>query len=392
MVAHFPSTLEHRQVFPALANKSYFNFGGQGPLPQPALEAILQTYQLWQERGPFSGQIGLILAEKISFLRELLGEELGISPTHLTLTENVTAGCNIVLWGMNWQAGDRLLVTDGEHPGVVAIIQEISRRFAVNIDICPIFETLNTGDPLTQIQSYLTPQTRLLVLSHILWNSGQLLPLEALVSLAHQQGIPVLVDGAQSVGMLPLNLTEMGVDFYAFTGHKWLCGPAGVGGLYVRPDALEWLQPTFVGWRSITVDKTGNIQGWQESGERFEVATSAYPEYEGLRAAIETHRQWGTKTERYAQICYLSAYLWEKLQTIQGITCLKSSPPLSGLVSFQVKTGVSSVELVKNLEKQGFFLRTLLNPDCVRACVHYFTLESEIDSLVEAIASRLGEM
>jgi L-cysteine/cystine lyase len=78
----------------------------------------------------------------------------------------------------------------------------------------------------------------------------------------------------------------LGIDFYAFTGHKWWCGPAGLGGLYVRPEAMEYLAPTFIGWRSITTDAAAHPTGWKPNGQRFEVATSNYPLLAGLRAAI----------------------------------------------------------------------------------------------------------
>ncbi|MGA9379440.1 MAG: cysteine lyase, partial [Phormidium sp.] len=97
------------------------------------------------------------------------------------------------------------------------------------------------------------------------------------------------------------------------------------------------------------------------------------------------HQSVASPQERYQQICNLSKYLWEKLSELFQVNCLLNSPPESGLVSFQV-AGVSHRELVQSLEKQGFLIRTLRYPDCVRACVHYFTSPSEIDQLVEEIS------
>jgi len=202
-----------------LSNKTYFNYGGQGPLPQVALEAIQEGYTYLETEGPF---------------------------------------------------------------GVV------------------------TNDWVTQA-------AQLVVLSHILWNTGQVLPLKAIIQHCHHHSpgdrpIAVLVDGAQSVGVLPLNLAATEVDFYAFTGHKWWCGPAGLGGLYVRPGTLNSqdfaaLQPTFIAWRGIRVDDWGQPQGWQATAQRFELATSAYPLLGGIQKAIATHHQWGTVGERYQRIC-----------------------------------------------------------------------------------------
>lgn len=380
---------KHRQQFLGLANKTYFNFGGQGTLPQAAFEAIIDTHKYIQQVGPFSGQINSWLNQKVALLRQALATELGTTSETITLTENVTAGCNIALWGIDWQPGDRLLITDCEHPGIIAIVREISRRFGVEIDTCPILATLNQNDPVQAIADNLTPNTRLVVLSHLLWNTGQVLPLKKITQVCHDYAaanspVRVLADAAQSVGSLALDLPDLEVDYYAFTGHKWLCGPAGVGGLYISKAAFGEVNPTFIGWRSVELDSGGNPQAWKQDGRKFEVATGAYPEYEGLRNAIATHQEWGTPSERYQTICELSKYLWEKLNQNGHICCLKNTPPEAGLVSFQVPE-INHKNLVKMLETQGFLLRTIANPDCIRACVHYFTLPEEIDSLVTTL-------
>ena len=379
------TTEKQRLEFPGLDNKLYFNFGGQGTLPKASLEAIVDDYTYLQHRGPFSHQVNTWLQEKTELLRKDIAAELAVSPDTIALTENVTVGCNIALWGIDWQAGDEILLTDCEHQGIIATVQEIARRLGLTSKFCPILATLNDGNPLEVIKQALSPKTRLLVVSHVLWNTGQVLPLGEIVALCHQHHVQVLVDAAQSVGMLPLNLTDLSVDYYAFTGHKWWCGPAGVGGLYVRQDILDSLHPTFIGWRGIDTNERGQPTRWKADATRFEVATSAYPQYEGLRRAIAIHSLWGNSQQRYGKICQLSAYLWEELQQVKGVHCLKSSPPESGLVSFTLDHALSPHQVVQTLEKQGIFLRTLLNPLCIRACIHYFTLGTEIEQLVAAI-------
>jgi L-cysteine/cystine lyase len=379
-----------RQQFPALPGKGYFNYGGQGPMPQAALDAIAQSFQQVQQAGPFSNAAGMWVTQEGDQTRRAIAQELGVAPETITLTEDVSMGCNIALWGIDWRLGDHLLLSDCEHPGIIAAAQEIARRFGVEVTTCPLQDTLNQEDPVAVVASHLKPSTRLVVLSHILWNTGQVLPLAEIVAACHTYSIPrpvrVLVDAAQSVGVLPLDLAALEADFYAFTGHKWWCGPEGVGGLYVRPEALDTLHPTFVGWRSITSDAMGLPTGWKPDGRRYEVATSAYPLYAGLRAAIALHHQFGTTHDRYHHICRLSTMLWEKLLRLPGVTCLRTAPPEAGLVSFQLP-GKSHPQLIRCLETRNIMLRTILSPDCVRACVHYFTLESEIDQLVDAIAA-----
>ena len=382
-----------RQQFPALRNKTYFNYGGQGPMPQAAMDAITTAQEYIQRNGPFSTEVNSWIVEEVKQTRLAIASELSVPSETITLTEDVTVGCNVALWGIDWQIGDHMLLSDCEHPGIVATAQEIGRRFGVEVSTCPLMATLNTGDAAAVIAQHLRPNTRLVVLSHILWNTGQVLPMIEIVKACRQHDsskpVRILVDAAQSVGLLPLQLTELEADFYAFTGHKWWCGPAGVGGLYVRPEARESLQPTFIGWRSIVMDGQGKPVDWQPDGRRYEVATSAFPQYAGLRAAIATHQQWGTAEERYQQICRLSQYLWQKLNDLEQITCLRTAPPEAGLVSFQLtssnREASTHLRLVKFLETQSLMTRTLIEPDCVRACVHYFTLPSEVDQLVLGI-------
>ncbi|MEG5043303.1 aminotransferase class V-fold PLP-dependent enzyme [Microcoleus sp. B4-C1] len=395
----------HRQQFPALANKAYFNYGGQGPLPEPALEAIYEAYKRVQLGGPFSGEVGAWVVQEAMLTRRAIASELTVPPETIALTEDVTVGCNIALWGIDWKAGDHLLLSDCEHPGIVASVMELQRRFNIEVSVCPLAATLNEGDPVAVIADSLRPNTRLLVISHILWNTGQVLPLAEIVKVCHEppltppcQGggqesfhakshkVRVLVDAAQSVGVLPLNLIESGVDFYAFTGHKWWCGPEGLGGLYVSAEALADLHPVFIGWRGIVTDANAKVLGWKSGSQRYEIATSAYPLYAGLRSAIALQHEWGKIEERYAEICRLSKYLWQGLSELSDVECLRTSAPEAGLVSFRLTNGMPHKKLVDLLEKQGIMVRTILNPDCVRACVHYFTTEAEIDKLVGAIA------
>jgi len=387
---------QFRQQFPALTHKVYFNFGGQGPMSHETMTAIANSFAHIQSKGPFSKQTNDWVREECHLTRTTISSALGVEPTTISLTEDVSVGCNIVLWGLDWQAGDHLLMTDCEHPGIIAAIQELQRRMGLEVTICPISQTLNQPHThqaiLELVQKHLRPRTRLVVLSHIFWNTGQVLPLDEIVDLCHSQANPVrvLVDAAQSVGMIPLNLTQLGVDFYAFTGHKWWCGPEGLGGLYVSPEARERLSPTFIGWRNLIADPQGNPVGWQPHGQRYEIATSAYPLYAGLRESLNIHNRWGTDENRYQRILSLSRHLWQQLQTLPTVRCVQNQSPQSGLVSLQLlsqqPSTVSHAELVQVLEDQGILIRAIPNPNCVRVSIHYFTLESEINTLVRAIA------
>lgn len=378
----------HRQLFPALANKSYFNYGGQGVLAQSTLDSIIEAFGCIQRQGPFGVRTNAWVSQVSQRARTAIAKTLGVTADTISLTEDVTVGCNIALWGIDWQEGDHILLTDCEHPGVVASIQEIQRRYGVMATTIPLLDANSDEEILALFVKHLQPRTKLVVLSHVLWNTGRVLPLEELAkqikAAAGDQEIRLLVDAAQSVGLLPLELSESLVDFYAFTGHKWCCGPEGVGGLYVRPAAREALRPTFIGWRSLSYEATAG-GGLLSDGRQYEVATSAYPLYAGLVEAIDTQNKWGDRDLRYQRICQLADTLWQGLQSLPHVQCLLPAPPASGLISFRVD-GVSPAPAVQKLEDENIYIRNIVYPNSLRACVHYLTTEEEIDRLITAIA------
>ncbi|NEQ95853.1 MAG: aminotransferase class V-fold PLP-dependent enzyme [Cyanothece sp. SIO2G6] len=393
-----PSEHDHltqqRQHFPALQTKTYFNYGGQGPLPQGAIAAINAAHYQLQEVGPFSFGAYVLVGQETDLTRNAIAQNLQVPAQTITLTDNVLTGCNIVLWGVPWQSGDHILLSDCEYPAVVATVQELQRRFGIEYSFCPLMDTLNQGDPVAVMQEHLQPKTRLVILSHVLWNTGKVLPMKAMVQVCHEANAQVLVDAAQSVGVLPLNLTDLNADFYAFTGHKWWCGPAGLGALYVNPVAYDSLRPTFIGWRGVLKDDQGHPIGFLDDGQRFEVSTYDFTSLIALREAIALHNSWGTAEERFQRILSLSEYLWQQLVTMPHLHCFRTTPPECGLVFFQVKSANPKIHsaVVQALEKQGFLLRTILEPDCIRACVNYLTLESEIDALVTTLKTVLAEL
>ena len=222
-----------RTLCPALANKTYFNYGGQGPLPTPSLQAINASWQRIQELGPFTGAVWPFVEQETARVRQALAALCGVGPHRLALTENVTSGCVLPLWGLPWTTGDQLLISDCEHPGVVAACQELARREGLEIRWLPVLELCRTYDQsslaaavLASLEQALTARTRLVALSHLLWNSGSVMPITAVAErLKQHPNQPwLLVDAAQSMGSIPVEEAAAAADIYAFTGHKWCCG------------------------------------------------------------------------------------------------------------------------------------------------------------------------
>ena len=388
--------LAHRSHFPALENRTYFNYGGQGVMCEAALDAITKNFRHIEMLGCFSNAAGDWMMTEYDVTKAAIAQEFQVSLTTITLTENTTVGCNIALWAVDWQKGDRLLLSDCEHPGIIAAAIQIQKRFGIEIDYFPLTNTRNASSEgkdseavVELLVQHLQPKTRMVMLSHICWNTGQVLPLKALAKACHDRDVLVAVDAAQSVGVLPLNLEDIAADFYAFTTHKWWCATLGLGALYIRPEIFEAIEPVFVGWRGLT-NKTP-IPQWRQDGAKFEVASSTYALYEAMRIAIAHANSWGTQLQRYQRICQLSKILWKKLDALPHINCIRQLPPESGLISFKVNQELAQSAIAKKphaliakqLESEHqILIRALPDPDCLRASVHYLTSIADIDRLV----------
>jgi L-cysteine/cystine lyase len=383
-----------RGLCPALQNKTYFNYGGQGPLPTPSLEAITASWGRIQELGPFTTTVWPFIEQEVARVRRSLAAACGVGPHRISLTENVTSGCVLPLWGLPWQPGDDVLIGDCEHPGVVAACQELARREQLTIKPLPV-QQLCRSTPQAQLpeaalaamEQALTPRTRLVVLSHLLWNTGSVMPIAAVAELlsSHPRQPWLLVDAAQSMGSLAVDEAAAAADIYAFTGHKWCCGPEGLGGVALSERLLEQAQPTLIGWRSLAHEGSAASR-FHRDGRRFEVATSCLPLCSGLATSLDLLEAEGSASQRLARIQAGSGRLWRGLQGIAGVETLLPEPPPAGLVSFTLR-GRSSAEVVQRLGEQGIWIRRLDDPDCLRACTHITTTTDEIDLLLQALSA-----
>ena len=379
-----------RDHCPALAGKTYFNYGGQGPLPTPSLEAITATWRQIQELGPFTGDVWPLVERTTARLRLQLGHWFGVGSQRVAFSENVTSGCVLPLWGLPWRAGDELLISDCEHPGVVAACRELARRHGLSLANLPVADL--RGDAAsaataiqTRLEAALTPHTRLVVLSHLLWNTGQVMPIAAVAQqlAAHPSHPYLLVDAAQSLGSIPVAEAAAAADIYACTGHKWCCGPEGLGAMALSERVLAESQPTLIGWRSLSQESEAS-SSFHADGRRFEVATSCLPLCSGLSRSLDLLEAEGSASDRLARIQAGSQRLWQGLQQLPGAQTLLPEPPPAGLVSFTLE-GNPSAAVVEQLGRQQIWIRRLDDPDCLRACTHITTTDAEIDQLLEAL-------
>jgi len=378
---------KHRRLFPTLHKKTYLNYGAQGLLPQSALAALTLFFKVQLEEAPFSLDQILTVREEIAGLRLDFAEELGVAPENVALTENTSMGCCIALWGLDWRKGDHILLGSEEYPGVRAAVERLCAHFQLKVTH---FDATGDDDRILDgLDGAILPDTRLVVVSHIIWSTGRIMPLADMVALCEDRSqgrIRILVDGAQSFGVLPLAGTARLADFYAFTGHKWLCGTEGVVGLYIHDSNLHH-QALFQVWRALLLehDRIGAPAG---DARRFEIGSSSIALYAGTRAALKCHRSFAGVDARFDRIRQLSLRLFHELRRLSENRAFQVSgekEPDAGLVFITPPKG-KGLELVRHLEACGVLVRTIAGTEQVRISIHYLTNNADLDRLLQGMA------
>jgi L-cysteine/cystine lyase len=378
-----------RNQLPAANSDIFLNTGTSGPLPIPVHQAMAAVETRDLEEGRASRPGFVKLANEIENTRIRLAEFLGAEPDELALTHHTTEGINIILWGLHWSPGDEIVTTTIEHNGVLIPLAQLRRRRGVTIR----FADVGLGQPeeaLSAIRRTLSPRTRLLVLSHVSYSTGAVLPLEDIVTLAHQHHISVLVDGAQAVGAIPVNLHRLGVDYYAFPGQKWLCGPEGTGGLFIRKDRLADIEPTFVGYRSMErYDRLSPYALPAAGAKRFEVGTLYRPIITGLGAAVQWLADEVGTDWAFSRIRAMTQLARQTLGQLPNVEIVTPESNQAGLLTFKLKN-LPSPPFVEYALKQRVILRSIPDNGGLRISCSFFNTEEEMARLAELIRQYQG--
>ena len=228
---------DFRSQFPVLEHLAYLNAGTEGPLPLLAAAAVREQLELELRGGRCGPDYFESLKDMAAELRTRYAAVLGCSPGELALTGSTTDGVNTVLAGLDLGAGDEILTSEEEHPGLLAPLGLARRRHGVSVRVVPFAE----------LPDAVSPATRLVACSHVSWVNGRVLDARALAG----SGVPLLLDGAQAAGAVPVDVRGLGCDFYAASGQKWLCGPEGSGCLFVRSERIDELMIPWPGYGSL---------------------------------------------------------------------------------------------------------------------------------------------
>lgn len=324
-----------RSEIPGLHDSLYFNTGTMGPSPEPVTAAFVAAYQAWQAAGPGRVDVYEHLRDSAG-PRQAVATFLGVRPEQLAFVENATDAINAVAYGLSWQPGDRVIVSDHEHPANLAVWLLLQQTVGIVVDQIALPPTADAL--LARLAAALRPETRLVSLPHISPATGQILPAQAIADLVHDQGVLLLVDGAQALGQVPLHLGALGADFYTFNGHKWLCGPGALGGLVLGDEALEILRPSLVGagnWTGRLNACDPVLPPFLPTARRFETGTRNWPLHAGLVRAIDYWSEVGLDS-MFARSRQLADHLRSELALVPGVTLVQAELPAerSGIVSF----------------------------------------------------------
>ncbi len=353
-----------RSLFPVLERVAYLNTGSVGPVPTLAAEAARSELEDALRNGRGGKAHFDRVIEMGDRLRARVGALMGALPGEIALTGATTDGVNAVLAGLDLRPGDELLTSDEEHPGLLAPLGSARERRGVRVRVAPFAE----------LAGAVTAKTRLVACSHVGWQTGRVIDAEALSAT----GAPVLLDGAQGLGAVPVDVGALGCDYYAASGQKWLCGPIGSGYLYVRSERIAELAPAAPSYQSLSEPLRALDLPLREGAARFD---GGFPPSHHLAWALASLDVLGDDGGVQAK-AITGAQRLAGLLTGRGLTVAPRGD--STLVSWETPDPISESE---RLLEAGYLVRDLPGTSYVRASVGAWTSEEEMAGLAAEAAA-----
>jgi cysteine desulfurase/selenocysteine lyase len=371
------------QDFP-YKNRIYLNNASTSLMPISSIKVMIDFLVMYNEVGPDSSTADNLVREKLFLVRKAISHLIKCKPEEVVLTQSTTDGVNVVANGLSLKSSSNIIIrgSNHEHPANHYPWIRLSRK----IDVRNLQVNENGFFDLKQLEQTIDNNTSLVVLSHALFNTGAILPVEQVGKLLYEKNIPFFVDSAQTVGCIEdVDVNKINCNFMSFNGSKWLCGPMGMGVFYCKKESSDLLEPLQVGGESAIFyeDKIT----YKEMPAKFQAGFRNWAGVAGLEASIVYLLRLGLDTVRKKNI-KLANLLRDELSKVSGIILYgpEEAEKRTSIVSFSLQDQ-DPKNIVEKLEKQNIILavREIFSKKVIRASMHFFNTESEILKVVEAI-------
>jgi L-cysteine/cystine lyase len=373
-----------RDALPALGAGIYLNTGSVGPLPAEtaAVMAEMAEHELRIGRGHMDGYPELL--QRLAEARASVAAVLTTDPSAIALSHSTTDGVNAFVLALDLRAGDHIVTTRQEHPGILGPVATAKAR-GVDVAYVDIGDGGDDQRTLAAIEAAMTDRTRLVAVSHVLWTTGAVLPIARIAEIAHDHGARIVIDGAQSAGAIAIDLDATGADGYAIPAQKWLLGPEGMGALAVRPSTVGDLTPALGGYLSLESFDPAGAAVFQPDARRFEWSGWHRPSVVGMARSISWLSMFVGLDWVYARGGAMARAAADRLAAIPGVEVLTPSHQMATLVTFRID-GWTQAEAMAELGARVFaIIRTIDALEAIRISVGFFTTDEELDRFLEAV-------
>ena len=274
-----------RQDLPMTGEVAYFQTGTYGPASDSVLQAVRETMETEARHGPATTAGRMAHRDGEAAARSGLARMLNVKEEELSIDTNTSRAMQQIVRGLIWQPGDEFVMTSLEHVSTYGLSYSLTEEHGVTVKVIEA-ERLTDEELLAELAGALTDRTRLICLSHVASPNGRLLPVKEAAAIAHEAGVPVMLDLAQSVGTMPVDLQELDCDFAVGSGHKWLLGPMGTGYIFVAEHQIPGFRPNFIPDRSPWT-LAGDPTPPPTARSRTEIGTYNHALVVGLGRAVE---------------------------------------------------------------------------------------------------------
>jgi cysteine desulfurase / selenocysteine lyase len=381
-----------RRDTPAASHVLHFNNAGAALMPAPVLQAQLRHLQLEAETGGY--EAAAATDDRIEAIYDSIARLLNAGRAEIALVENATLAWDMAFYSVGFAAGDRILTAEAEYASNYIAFLQVARRTGAVVDVVP---SDGAGElDVEALERMIDRRVKPIAITHVPTNGGLVNPAAAVGRIARAHGILYLLDACQSVGQMPIDVAAIGCDMLSATGRKYLRGPRGTGFLYVRRAILDRLEPPFLDLQAATWVEPDRYE-MRPDARRFENWERNVAGQLGLGAAIDYALGWGL-ADIAGRIEPPAAELRRRLAEIPGVSIRDRGRRRCGIVTFTVE-GKPARDIVAALRPRRINCHssrpssTLLDararrlPDLVRASVHYYNTEEEVERFAAALAA-----